>query len=79
MCLCELILRNLFYSLLWLFDSLGILFSCRLSILILLGDRGRYFIGLTDIDPVLKKMFCDLLDVASGLIKKYTKRSELKR
>ena len=43
------------------------------------GDRGCYFIGLTDIDPAVKQLFMELLRVVGGFMKKYTIRSQLLR
>ena len=43
------------------------------------GDRGCYFIGLTDIQPTVKTLFLELLRVAGGFLKKTTMRVELER
>lgn len=43
------------------------------------GDRGRYFLGLTDIEPDIKKLFIELLDVACGFISKATNQTQLGR
>ena len=41
------------------------------------GDRGCYFLGLTDITPDLKELMVELLRVVSSFIKKKTSRTEL--
>ena len=43
------------------------------------GDRGAYFIGLTDIAPALQKNFIELLKVAGGFIAKTSKPADLNR
>ena len=43
------------------------------------GDRGAYFIGLTDIAPALQKNFIELLKVAGGFIAKSSTPADLKR
>jgi len=43
------------------------------------GDRGCYFVGLTDIQPKVKKLFLELLRVAGGFLKKTIPRVELDR
>ena len=41
------------------------------------GDRGAYFLGLTDIHPDIKELMVELLRVVSSFIKKRTSRVEL--
>ena len=43
------------------------------------GDRGAYFIGLTDIDEGLKKDFIDLVTVAGQFVDKAMKKADLNR
>jgi hypothetical protein len=41
------------------------------------GDRGAYFLGLTDVTEYLKLLFIELLQVAGGFMKKTTRPTEL--
>lgn len=43
------------------------------------GDRGCYFVGLTNLPADVKDLFCEVLRVAGGFIKKSTSRAQLEK